>query len=267
LVRVKVDTTGRNNDLKAYMKLRTTISLLVLLGLATGLSEGKSRSMQRQGANALVLRGRVTSVKTEVLPGRLSAIVTVNLSIRFSNTGPNPVIMLAELAPLCVGEAITKTAVTPTHWPVPEGDNILLWDYRGPSDFGIGRWGALRSSLDQPKPPLDKVRILAPGESWTKEDFIVLHPRIEPEKFPTADGAAVLRDLEILSPVWLHLYCQTWPLNIEVRGPVDGPKTGRKLRKRWIKFGELRLDPIISEPISLEFPKQNANYGDGVGLR
>jgi hypothetical protein len=249
------------------MQLRTAISLLLLLSLNAGLGESQSPPSQRQVAKALILRGRVIGVRTEIPPERLFAIVTVSLSIEFSNTGQKPVILLTELAPLYVGEAITKTPVTPTNWPVPEGDNILYWDYRGPSDFGVGRWGALRSSLNQPKPPLSKVRILAPEERWTTESFIVLRPLIKPEKFPTANNAAILRDLEMLSPVWLHLYCQTWPLNIEVQGTLDGPKTGRKLRERWMKFGELRLDPIISEPISLEFPKQHANLGDGGGPR
>lgn len=185
--------------------------------------------------------------------------MTVSLSLEFWNTGQKPLILLTELAPLCVGKALTKTPITPTHWPVPEGDNILFWNYAGPSDFGTGKWGDLRSSLDQPKPPPDKVRILAPGEHWTKETFTVLRPHIEPEKYPPANRPTILRDLETLSPVWLHIYCQTWPYNIEVRAGLDNPKTGRKLRKRWIKFGELRLDPIVSEPISLEFPKQHTN--------
>ena len=191
--------------------------------------------------------------------------MTVNLRLEFTNMGQEPVILLTELAPLCVGEAITKTPVAPTNWPIPKGDNILYWDYRGPSDFGVGRWGSLRNSLDQPKPPLDKVHVLAQGESWLTESFIVLRPYIEPEKFPPPNKATILRDLEILSPVWLYLYCQTWPLNIEVRGPVDGPKTGQKLRKRWMNFGELCLNPIISEPISLDFPKQHVNLDDGGG--
>jgi hypothetical protein len=244
------------------MKLYMAISLLVLLNFAAGLSKGNSGSLQRQGfndLNDLVLHGRVIDVKTEIPPERLFALVTVNLSLEFSNTGQKPIILLTELAPLCVGEAITKTPVAPSHWPFPEEDNPLFWDYRGPSDFGTGRWEALRSSLDQPKPPLEKVQILAPGEHWTTEDGVVMRPRIEQEKSRPADKAAILSELEELSPVWLHLYCQTWPYNIEVRAGVDNSKTGRKLRERWMKFGELRLDPIISEPISLVFPKQHTN--------
>ena len=125
--------------MEAGMRLRTAISRLVLLGLIVGLSEGASYSSQNQGASALVLHGRVTGVRTEIPPGRHFAIVTVNLRLEFTNMGQEPVILLTELAPLCVGEAITKTPVAPTNWPIPKGDNILYWDYRGPSDFGVGR--------------------------------------------------------------------------------------------------------------------------------
>jgi hypothetical protein len=249
------------------VKLRTTItiSLLFLLGLRIGLSETNSRSVENQMANTLVLRGRVTSVKTEIPREGNFAIVTINLRIEFTNTGKKPVILLKDLAPLCVGEAITNTPIKPIHWPVPEGDNILYWDYRGPSDFGSGRWEYLRNSLNQANPPLDKVSVLAPGQEWTTESFVILRPKIKPEKSSSPNKPATLNNLEALSPVWLHLYCQTWPPNIEVRGIMDDAKTGHILGKRWMQFGELRLEPITSEPISLEFPKQHAKLDDESG--
>jgi hypothetical protein len=257
MIRKIVDITAHTNGKEASMKLRLAITLLVPLGFAVGFCNGWHLPAQRHEVNALVLRGRVIGVKTEIPPERIVAIVTVNLSLEFSNNGPKPIILLTELAPLLVGRAITKTPEVPANWLSPEKDNILFMSYRGWSDFGAGRWEVLRVSLDKQKPPIDKVLILAPGESWTKEAFIELRPRIESEKYPVADKA--LGDLEMLSPVWLYLYCQTWPPNIEVRGGADGLKTGTKLRKRWMEFGELRLDPIASEPISFEFPKQHIN--------
>ena len=85
------------------------------------------------------------------------------------NEGPTPVLLLKENPlleeryPKQLEYEITKTSDT-------TADNRVAWQFAGESDDTSPRWTTLRNALDQNAPPLDKIRIIEPNESYSFED-------------------------------------------------------------------------------------------------
>ncbi len=211
-------------------------------------SGNHSLAIQRQ--RLWHLRAEVLSVREEVLPQASVVAVTATIKLEFVNRGERSVILLIDRSPLCVGTILTRTTGPAL------GDNILFDEYRGPSVSGSPDWEAFRTTLDQPKPPVELFKIIKPGESWTTDSFIVLRPPMKLERYRIDRPPVSWQILKDSSPVWLRLECDVWPLNVEHQPTSGKIRFGRKLRKKWRDVGELQLNPIESEPMELDLLKR-----------
>ena len=105
----------------------------------------------------------------------------------------------------------------------------------------------LRKILNRPDPPPDLTLVLQPGEAWRFEKVTYLG--IDKKDGPTVHGI-LWDEMKDLSPVWLFVTFQMWPVIVEL---YDDKRFGEMLRKRWRRSGELWLDYLTSEPIALDF--------------
>jgi len=213
------------------------------------LGQSKSRALETE---SVILRASVLGVKSEALPEASVIAVTVGLRLEVVNSGNDPVILLTERSPLCIGTTLTRT-VGPA-----VGDNILFDEYRGPAVSTSPDWKVFRTTLDQPKPPVGIVQILKPGENWATESFVVLRPPIKLDRYRVDRPPVSWQILRDSSPVWLRLRCDLWPLNVE-RDPTSTKLSfGRELQTRWNGFGKLQLASLVTEPIELDLRERKA---------
>ena len=109
---------------------------------------GKAQSMSgTTNASDVTLRVEVLNPTFEEKEDAPTALLGGQLKLTFVNNGKRPVLLLKQNSPVCPGVTLTKT------YGPPERDSILLDEYRGPGYSTSAEWSALRSALDQPKPP------------------------------------------------------------------------------------------------------------------
>lgn len=215
------------------------ILTLVLVGM-------HGRTNAEADKTSLVLRGRVNSVEIEEYDPDVAAFIRINLKAEFVNAGNEPIILLKK-NPSFVAAALAKNAAD------FELGKLLAVDSAWPGRSNDAEWISLRTSLNKSAPPSDEIRILKPEESWIVEATVGLTVPIDPRKYTSSTKKEKLAVLQSLSPLWLRVTCDLWPLNIEglVRNRDQLP-FGHKLQKRWKATGLLWLDEMRSEPIALD---------------
>jgi hypothetical protein len=222
--------------------------IAISLALIAVVDIANSQSPSRK-SDSLVLRGKVLHVRDQTLSKASVVALTADLRLEYVNTGIEPVILLTERAPGCVGTTLTKSP------GVAVGDNVLFDDYRGPSVDTSTEWEVLRNRLDREKPPVGLVQIIEPGEHWTTNSFVVLRPPIKFKRYRVDRPPISWSALRDSSPVWLRLNCDVWPNNVEVDPLSERIELGHKLQNRWRRFGHLQLRNLISEPMELDLRK------------
>jgi hypothetical protein len=230
-------------------------SLILLYGVFLTSIEvrGISKFVRYEELGSVTFRGQSTSMEIgEIPPSSISIDMKLKLEVR--NNGVKPVILLKERSPTLVGYILTRNDSKAT------SDNQLAFSFTGPSVNTSREWVILRESIDQPAPRSDKFRILTPNETWSFDDSVRIFLSTEAGNksvFPKNASWETVRDL---SPVWLRVIYEVWPLNIE---PPSRDRTklrfGRKLQKRWENDGFLLLTPLYSDPIKLDL--QNIKQG------
>ena len=204
-----------------------------------------AQSGPKQGSKILTLRGRVESVGVKEI-SRSAALIEIQLKMELVNVGTRPVILL-QREPLFPGGSLARK---PEDF---EQGNVLASDAGWPADSNAPEWAALRSNLDKSEPPANEIRVLMPGESRPLETSVRLVVPTDPSKFISSRKKESLATIQQLSPVWLRVVCDLWPLNVE---PLDSGRTklkfSHRLQKRWEKVGFLWLDEIYSEPMMVD---------------
>lgn len=232
------------------MKSRVrTIQLFCLFVLLVGImiENVESQSIRREGEKRADYSVRLSS-KIENIEGTIQStdiLFSVNYEMTLANTGSKPVIFLKEIPPEIRGWGLTKRSDDPLY------DKPIFFSYFGESVDTSSKWNIFRNELNQSSPPLDKVHILMPNESWKwrGNTFFTLPKQKKSNLFETESW----ENIKDLPEVWLHAICQVWSLNIE---PKSNDRSdfvfGKKLQKRWKDVGLLWLDDIRSEPIPLD---------------
>ncbi len=195
---------------------------------------------------SVVLRGVAKSI--EVKKSSPSDIMlNVNLKMELQNNGSKPVIFLEAKPPEIRGAALAKS---PDEF---SAFKHLVLEYYGESVETSPEWTVLRNDLNQPSPPLDKVRVLMPNESWKFESVVSIVLPTESGKGSFSDKRESWEKIKQIPSVWLRTICQVWSLNVELKSN-DRTKLifGSELQKRWIDVGLLWLDDIQSEPIAFD---------------
>ncbi len=214
-------------------------------------SETLSKSMKDKEPYSVILQGQVESVEVSQSPPSDVSIV-VKLKLEIINDGMKPLIFLKENFPILVGYTLTKDS----GGTFP--DDRLAFSFTGPGVDTSPKWTVLRQSLDQSSPPPNKVRILMPNETWHFDDSVRIHLSTEAGNKSLSPKSVSWESIQKLSPVWLHVIYQAWPLNVE---PISRDRTkltfGHKLQRRWDRYGRLWLDGLLSTPIKLNLRDNN----------
>lgn len=180
----------------------------------------------------------------------------VDLSLEFSNQGNQPVIILQPHGGFELWQGGRSLALTKAD---SEAHNYVHSSDQWPSIYRSEEYRQLAETLDQPTPPGNLTRAIAPGESWKWKTKI--HLAVTEEN--TCDGAVGVaigwREIKRLSaPLWLRVSYEMWPFNVEnFKNDLGG-----QLRERWKQYGTLYLQEkqdrywfahLTSEPIELDF--------------
>jgi hypothetical protein len=228
------------------MTISTAHVCAVVLSLVlTPLSAADAGSSTRNESSVRI-RANITNSKTKVVPGSSVVEVTISFNLELLNVGTRPILILSQDSPMCVGTTLT------TDTGPAVGENILFDEYRGPSRDGSPAWNRLRRALDQPEPPRESIRLIEPGESWRSQTYVVLRPPVQFEHYRIDRPPVSWTLLRNHSPVWLRLQCETWPLNLETTTDSGRTVFGHKLQQRWLKYGDLQLSVLKSEPVRLD---------------
>lgn len=233
--------------------MRIICALIFLCGIVIMNIQAQtlSKSMKDKEHYSVTLRGQVESVEISQSPPSSVSII-VKLKLEIINDGVKPLIFLKENSPILVGYALTKDSDK----TFPE--DRLAFSYTGPGVDTSPKWAALRQSLDQSSPPPDKVRIVVPNETWQFNDTVRIFLSTEVGNKSVFPKNASWEAIQKLSPVWLHVIYQVWPLNLEPSSRDQAKlKFGYKLQRRWDRYGRLWLDGLLSIPIKLNLRNSN----------
>jgi hypothetical protein len=241
--KVKVDITDNIKCDAVGKKLFLIILTALLILLQNGFTQERIANTKNEN---ICVKARVIKITKETQDNVARSGLAVVLKLEFINISGEPVVLLTKKGPYCPRAVLTKT-------PGPAaGENILYDLYRGPSVNTSPEWKAFHEALDQPRPPVGIVQVLKPGDSWVKEIDITLRLPIEKEESyradrPAASWAFILQN----SSIWFRVGCETWPFNIENNPLSDEFQFGHELQQRWLQYGSLQLDSLVSEPIEL----------------
>lgn len=227
--------------------MRVVCALVLLCGaIAINIeAETHFKIMKNKEPYSVTVRGQVASVEINQLPPS-GVSIDVKLKLELINDGQKPVIFLKDKAPILVGYVLTKSSdnVSPA--------NQLAFSFTGPGVDTSPEWASFRKSLDQPFPPSDNVRILMPNETWRLDDTVRIFLSTEAGNKSASPQNASWEVVQKLSPVWLRIIFQAWPLSLE-SPKRDRSKLmfGRKLQHQWKREGLLWLEALHSHPIEL----------------
>lgn len=239
--------------------MKRSISFLLVSVMSVLISGMDANSNTATDRTALVLRGHVKSVEIEEYDPDVAAVIRITLETELVNKGATPIILL-KTGPSFVAAALARK---PEDF---EQGKLLAIDSAWPARSEDPQWLSLRTNLNKPQPPTDKMRILDPNESWAMEAIVSVTVPIDLKKYTSSAKKEKLQVLKELSPIWLRVTCEIWPWNIEglVRDREQLP-FGHKLQKRWKDAGLLWLEDMRSEPIQLDL--KTAVYKPASGKR
>lgn len=217
--------------------------------------ETGQRTALKETPRDLVLTGK--SLATRCKPGDPKYInCEVDLSLDFSNQGKQPIIIPQSYGDYEFWHGASSLALTKAD---SEAYNNVYSFGAWPSVCRCEPFYALARKLDQPTPPTDVTRVIAPGTSWNWKTTIRLTVTEENSCHGFKGVEIGWNEIKKLSsPVWLRVSYEMWPTNVE------NFKTGLGgiLRERWKKHGTLYLEEklskrwfahVTSEPIELNF--------------
>ncbi len=208
---------------------------------------------QSNDAHGLVLRGK--ALKTWTDRSRANYVdLRIDLSLKFSNTGTAPIIMMR---PWHDGEFWQGGSMLATTLQNAQSNAFVFDDAAWESISGDDAYRKLSRDLDQREPPPTLTRVLKPGESCDWQTTVTL--RFEAttnHRYPRVPTWEEMKTQP--SPLWLRVSFEMWPFNVEYFKPnlaAQLQKRWRKIGWLWIgyKFGRMHLARLASEPIELNW--------------
>lgn len=202
----------------------------------------------------LTLSGRVLGVRCH-RDDRKYIECKADLSLDFSNSGDEPVIILQPYEEYSFWHGATSLALTRAD---AETYTYVYNSGAWPSVYTTPMYSQLADMLDQPLPPPDVTRVIKPGEGWTW--VTTIHILLQEEN--ACDGTVGVeigwKEIKKLSsPLWLQVSYEMWPFNVE----NFKENLSETLSERWKTYGALYLEErlgghasaiLTSEPIELD---------------
>jgi hypothetical protein len=183
---------------------------------------------KRNIQQSLIISGEVEHL--ECVPEKEVIQCNVKVLLHFTNHGKQPVIILKPYGEYSydIGGASLS--------PSPTGQNfydIQMWRSVSISP----EYQRLGNMIDSSTPPSDITVIIKPGQSWNWKTERTIRFNQENTCDPQLpDGVEIgWKEVKKLhSPLWMRLYLEMWPFNVE----NFKKNLGKKLKKRWAPYGE-----------------------------
>jgi len=113
-------------------------------------------------------------------------------------------------------------------------------------------WISLRNKISQQTPPSELTHIIAPKAEFilVTSTFLKFRRNASNDDFDKSQPWSVIKEI---SPMFLSVTLEMWPINLETTFPQSDHRLGKKLQKRWRNVGDLHLEYLTSEPIKFDF--------------
>lgn len=215
-------------------------TLTVIVSLLTVPATASDVSMDEP----LQLDGEVVSV--EVDRDRQRQIFRLKVKLKFINTSERPVILLLGTYREKRDWWVLNTSASRTLKDASDGKPFYISPTAPANSKSLTKWKDLRRQLGSPQPPLNLTQTIPPHQTFLKE----------------IETVVVIHDDEGISAgsrVWLKIFLELWPDNIEPSNSDEQSKPyGESLRRKWQSSGDLQLEPILSSPIPLDLRRQTS---------
>lgn len=205
---------------------KATLGLVLLLSVVTTVGAQSS----------LRLTGRATNVRVAEAD-KNTVVLTISLDLTITNDSAENVILFLDEFRI-VGHRMFQN-------DDPIRPNVLYRDSSLPSIDRSSTWTDLQKQLDVSSPPAGLTRILRSGETMNLSRTTGMS--IYKKGFYPAQWS----EIRAAFPVWLQVELDVFPNNLN---RISGSRKsfGKRLKKKWMRFGNLQLDVLQSAPIKLE---------------
>jgi hypothetical protein len=183
---------------------------------------------KRNTQQSLIVIGEVEHL--ECVPEKEAFQCNAQVLLHFTNHGKQPVIILKPYGEYSYDVGGVSLS------PSPRGQDVYdiqMWRSVSLSP----EYQRLGNLIDAPTPPSDITEIIKPGQSWNWKTERTIRFNQENTCDPQLpDGVEIgWKEVKKLhSPLWMRLYLEMWPFNVE----NFKKNLGKKLKKRWAPYGE-----------------------------
>ncbi|MBI1764149.1 MAG: hypothetical protein HYR56_22205 [Acidobacteria bacterium] len=231
---------------------RSLTTIVVIIGVLHSALH-LSLADERKAGHPLKLAGEVVEVKENMeFTDKDYLAFDVKLRLHFINISSKPIILLLGMYDKnewwIGGNRVARSADELV------ARNFLLNDSYWPSNSSTSqKWIGLRSRLSQKVPPSELTRVIAPNKEFAQVAYTFLKFRriASSNDFDKNQPWTVIKEI---SPLFLSVTLEIWPINLETTFPQHDYRLGKKLQKQWRDVGDLQLDYLASEPIKFELP-------------
>lgn len=211
-----------------------------------------SLASERHVEASLKLAGEVIEVKENTEFSDKDYIsFDVKLRLHFINTNSKPVILPLGMYDWS-GWWIGGNRIARSTEEVA-ARNYLWEDSHWPSNSSTSpTWVSLRNKISQQTPPSELTHIIAPKVEFilVTSTFLKFRRNASNDDFDKSQPWSVIKEI---SPMFLSVTLEMWPINLETVFPQSDHRLGKKLQKRWRNVGDLHLEYLTSEPIKFDF--------------
>lgn len=214
-------------------------------------------SSQVDAEEPLKLSGEITSIKIED-KGEAVAVLLV-LKMSFVNTGNRPVLLLKEgyppSSPYAPENGLPYLGICSEVsgvLPVEQHSKVLFSRCSLPSIEGTSDWQELKRKFDSKMPPSTVIGTVNARQSFEFRTSATIRFRKKRDLNSSFQDDPVWSEIKAANNLSLRLTYRIWSLELEPRSADRAQRPfGKKLQKRWEKYGYLLLEDIVSEPIAL----------------
>ncbi|MEZ5308369.1 MAG: hypothetical protein R2684_14580 [Pyrinomonadaceae bacterium] len=182
----------------------------------------------------------------EMVEGEKSIVFSFDTSVTVTNTGQVSVFILLPEMWWHIGTDVFGVRSD------EKSEERLVFAGVLPSIDGSKEWMERKELLDAKTPPARLLTKLDGGESLIVEGKEQIYVHKEEDKYDLFIKNSLWAEFEKAKSLSLRLKYRVWSLNLEKYSLHAKKKFGRKLQKRWQKYGYLWLDDITTEPIPLD---------------
>ena len=190
--------------------------------------------------------GKISNL--EMVEEKDSMKFSFDATLTLTNTGKVPILLFLPETWLCINRDVYGIALG------EKTEKRLMFNGSLPSISDSKEWLERKEKLNVKVPPSNLFRKLESGESFTfeqKEWFYVIKEKVK-SPVQAYFGNLSWNEMKTAKSLSLRLEYRIWSLNLETYSLSGKKRFGKKLQKRWKKYGYLWLDDIVSEPIPLD---------------